>query len=219
MSGFRQPLHARNHRPGGEDPLPLDAFAESIGKQVRYIVGHMSGNRSDLHTYVASAPQSIDGDTSVGNTIPFSTWESNDDGAVFSNDGAGGFSATATANQVSLKAAGLYVCFAFTLWTAAGLDAARFGINAFLSNSELSLDKSMPLSTLFWDNYAQRSVLDDTGATDFAVRDQRWAWFTSADPSHVASAALDITAISGGVSTNTFYSPQIAVVWVGNLPG
>ena len=219
--GSRPVMHGRDHLPGGADPIPLDILSAQTFAG-RYIRGRLSSN-STLHTYEQDAsPGGID---STGrDRISFQSWTTNDDGSVFSNDGAGGLDLTATQSDILILRTGLIAVFAYVTWTAKGITTHRtFGVAATVGSGAVNLgynDSGIGGSGRYWENFSRNSVTDQAAGTyDFEVRDQTFAYVTTANTCNVW-AALRIDHDSTGTieaSTNTFYAPQIGVFWLGNL--
>lgn len=185
------------------------------GRVIRYLIGNMA-DPEELHDFDQGG-DTIDG--VAGLNIRFDQWASNDDGSVFSNDGAGGLQlGSYVSGNVDLLAVGRYDVFTYTFWTGKGTGPERFGIVS-------SVDAGMPIISYdprigtprFWYNFSQTSVVDPAGGFDFAVQDDVVVYADVAN-AYSAQAVLRDDAVSGGDGLNTFYNPQIGLIWHGVLP-
>lgn len=210
----RPVIHGYDHLPDGPDPIPVDLLFQNRSTGIRYIIGDML-DPADLHTFDNGGP-TIDGN--AGDTIQFDHWLTNDDGSVFANDGAGNLDLGATYGNIELLRPGLYGSFAALRWTANGTTNGAFGVDCRISAGAV-LDGSASgfLQRVFWDNYAITAPYDPTGVDDYDVRDHSVSYVSTSNSGTQAAAALRGQIVSGGTGINTFYTPQLAVFWIGHI--
>lgn len=200
MTAVKPVIHGRDHRPGGADPIPVEAFS-LLG--VRYVIGNKA-SPGTTHTFNSTGP-TIDGITT--DIVSFDNWYSNDDGTIFTNGGGSLTVGSHTASTVNINVDGLVGVFVSTNWTAVASGFDTWGVIAnvttAVSGEMLNEEDSGAVSGRFWDNFAKTSPIDPAGGNvDICVRDQRIAYVNA--PSQAYLSLRDEQPLGAGVGTNTF---------------